>query len=132
MCGEGEEFTSHLFCTCRVVWLVWSKCYEWVGQTFVVHQETKMFFSQFRLMEESAVVNRIWLCVWIAVIGELWKHRNKKIFKNWRVDHSEIFSMAQLKVWSWVTVKVCLACFSYSDWCLEPLVCMRSIRKDKG
>jgi len=37
--------------------------------------------------------------------------------------------MAKLKDWSWVTSKVRLACFSYLDWCLEPLVCMRSIKK---
>jgi len=27
MCGEGEKTMSHLFCTCRIAWLVWSKCY---------------------------------------------------------------------------------------------------------
>jgi len=59
MCGEGEKSTSHLFCTCRVAWLVWFKYYEWVGQAFVVHQEPKMLFSQFRLIKESAVLNRI-------------------------------------------------------------------------
>jgi len=28
LCREEEETTSHLFCTCRVAWLVWLKCYE--------------------------------------------------------------------------------------------------------
>ena len=60
-----------------------------------------MHFSQFRLIEESVVVNRIWLCVWITIIGDLWKHKNKKISKNEHIDHSKIFSMVQLKVWSW-------------------------------
>jgi len=32
-------------------------------------------------------------CVWITVIGEMLKHRNKKIFRNGRIDHLEIFSM---------------------------------------
>jgi len=91
-----------------------------------------MHFTQFRLIEESVVVNRIWLCVWITIIGELWKHRNEKIFINGHINHLEIFSMVQFKVWSWVTSKVRLTCFSYSDWCLEPLVCMRSIKKYKG
>ena len=31
MCGEEEETTSHIFCACMVAWLVWAKCYEWVG-----------------------------------------------------------------------------------------------------
>ena len=129
MCGEGEETTSHIFCTCKVVYLVWFKCYEWVDLALIVHQETKMHFSQFRMVEESEVVNRIWLCMWITIIGELWKQRNKKIFRNGHIDHMEIFSRTQLKVWSWVTSNVCLSRFSYSNWCLKPLVCIRSIKK---
>ena len=53
-----------------------------------------------------------------------------KIFKSGRIDHIEVFTMVQLKVWSWITLKVHLACFSYSDWCLNPLVCMKSIKKN--
>jgi len=82
MCGEDVEITSHLFSTCRVEWLVWSEYYVWVGRTTVVHQDPKLLFSHFRLNEESEDVNRIWYCVWVAVIGELWKQRNKKVFKN--------------------------------------------------
>ena len=78
MCGEGKEITSHLFCTCQVAWLVWSKCYEWMGLASLVYREPKIHFSQFRLIQESEVVNQIWLSVWIAIIGELWKHRKKK------------------------------------------------------
>ena len=97
-----------------------------------VHQEPKRHFAHFRMTKESGVVNQVWLCGWIEIIGELWKQINKKIFKNGRIDHIEIFMMVQLKVWSWVTSKVRLASFSYSDWCLKPLVCMRSIKNNKG
>jgi len=31
MCGEEAETMSDLFGTCRIAWLVWLKCYEWVG-----------------------------------------------------------------------------------------------------
>jgi len=117
MCGEGAETTSHLFCICRVAWLVWSKCYEWVSLASTIHHEPKMHFSQFRMIEESEFVNQIWLCVY-SIIGELWKQKNKKMFRNENVDHLEIFTMEQLNVWSSVTVKVRLTCFSYSDWCL--------------
>ena len=37
-------------------------------------------------------------------------------------------SMAQLKTWLWVTSKVSSACFFFSEWCLNPLVCMYSIK----
>ena len=35
--------------------------------------------------------------MWIVVIGELWKHRNRVIFKEGRVNHLEISIIAQLK-----------------------------------
>ena len=97
--------------------------------TSIAHYEPKKHFAQFRLTKESKVVNNIWSCVWITVIGELWKQRNKKIFRNKTIDHSEIFMMVQLEVWSWVTAKVRLTCFSYSNWCLA---CIRSVIKNSG
>jgi len=66
-------------------------------------------------------------CVWLAVVGELWNHRNRKVFRNGRVDHIEIFAMSQVKAWSWVASKAQGVCFSFSDWCFEPMVCMRSV-----
>ena len=71
MCGEETETTSHLFCICRIAWLVCSKCYEWVGLASMVHQGPKMHFSKFMMIEENKDVNRIWYYVPITVIGEL-------------------------------------------------------------
>jgi len=67
--------------------------------------------------------------IWMTVVGKIWKHRNKSIFRNNRIDHVEVFTVMQLKVWSWITSMVVVASFSYSDWCVDPLVCMKSIRK---
>jgi len=41
----------------------------------MVHQDSKILLSHFRMNEESKDINRIWNCVWIAVIGEIWKQR---------------------------------------------------------
>jgi len=42
------------------------------------------------------------------MVREIWCHRNKDIFKGGVVDHSKIFTLAQLKAWSWVTLKYLL------------------------
>jgi len=55
--------------------------------------------------------------------------RNQVLFKNGKIDSIEIFSLAQLKVWSWITSKDKLTNFSYPQWCLEPMECLRAIRK---
>jgi len=62
--------------------------------------------------------------VWIAVVGELCIHRKKRTFRGGEIDHIEIFTLAHMKVWSWVMSKEHGVSFLYSDWCLEPLICM--------
>ena len=61
-------------------------------------------------------------------MSEVWNHRNRVVFENGRVDLVEVFTVVQRKTWSWVTVKEKLVVFSYSDWCLEPLYCMRYLK----
>ena len=68
--------------------------------------------------------------VWIALVTEIWRHINNcnnSLFKDELVDHSEVFSLTQVKVWSWILSKIPSANFSFPNWCLEPLVCMHSI-----
>jgi len=57
-----------------------------------------LHFLNCKVSEMNKNVNHIWSCMWIVVVDELWKHKNKKIFNSGRIDHIEIFSMVQLKV----------------------------------
>ena len=66
--------------------------------------------------------------IWIGIVSQIWNHRNRVVFENGRVDPVEVFTVAQRKTWSWVTVKEKLVVFSYSDWCLEPQCCMRYLK----
>jgi len=127
-CREIEETTSNLFFECKVALLVWNLCYDWVGMKWANHLESASHFLHFNLIDAPAAINLAFGNIWITLVNDIWHHRNKHIFKGAVIDHSEIFSLAQLKVWSWVTSKDPLACFSFSDWCLDPLVCMFSIK----
>ena len=57
--------------------------------------------------------------IWIAVVNEVWKHRNRVIFKGGAVDVLKVFALVQLKVWSWVTSKSQSTHFSFSVWCID-------------
>jgi len=48
------------------------------------------------------------------------------------VDCVEIFTLAQLKMWSWLTNKERLANFAYPQWCLNPIEYFKSIKKDNS
>ena len=49
--------------------------------------------------------------IWVGFVSEIWNHRNKVVFENGRVDLVEVFTVAQRKTWSWVTVKEKSAAF---------------------
>ena len=127
-CRVKVESTRHSFFECRVAWLVWNKCYARMGLTSVNHHDPVSHFSHFNLLNVLVKVNVVRGMVWIAVVGEIWKHRNKYIIKGGVIDHSKMFTLAQLKVWSWITSKSAHACFSYSEWCIDSLAGMFSIK----
>jgi len=72
-------------------------------------------------------VNDVWGAIWVSVVSEIWKHMNCVIFNRGVVDASEVFALVQMKVWSWLHAKSRYISFSYSDWVLNPLACMRLV-----
>ena len=124
-CRLKEESTSHLLFDCRIAWLVWVQCFAWLGVSSVVPIDPISHFTH--ICNAINPFISVLGSVWISMVRDIWCHRNKVIFKGGVVDHSEIFTLAQLKAWSWVTSKIPSACFSFSDWCLAPLSCLKSI-----
>jgi len=127
LCRVEVESNSHLFFECRFVWLVWSRCFAWLGVQFVSHNDPLLNFSQFRLWNVSASANEMWGVIWTAVVRELWKHRNNVIFNGGVVNGLKVVALVQVKVWSWITSKFLSGLFSFFKWCLEPLVCMTMV-----
>jgi len=54
-----------------------------------------IIFLQFKLGRTSESVNDVWGAIWIVVVSEIWKHRNKVIFKGGVIDVSEIFALVR-------------------------------------
>ena len=118
---------SHLFFECRFAWLVWSRYFAWLGVQFVSHNDPLLNFSQFRLCNASPLVNEMRGVIWTVVVSELWNHRNNVIFNGGVVDGLEVVVLVQVKIWSWIMSKSLSGLFSFSEWCLEPLVCMMMV-----
>ena len=54
-------------------------------------------FMQFIFTNAPFPVNLIMDNIWIAVISEIWRHKNNHLFKGGVVDHSEIFFFGTIK-----------------------------------
>jgi len=66
--------------------------------------------------------------MWLAIVREIWKHKNKVIFCNGRVDEVETFATTQLTAWSWARTDRQIIHFSFPEWCISPKVCLSKIR----
>jgi len=86
-------------------------------------------FIQFIFIDAPLPANLIMDNIWIAVVSENWRHMNNHLFKGGVIDHSEIFSLAQLKFWPWISSKLPYGVFPLFDRCLKSHVCMLSIKK---
>ena len=73
----------------------------------------------------SASINEVWNTIWVRVVGEIWIHKNSIIFNRGVADASEVCTLMQANIWSWISAKSRIASVSFSSLCLEPLECMR-------
>jgi len=113
-CEINVESVSHLFFGCKVAAYVWKECDLWVGLSSVHHNIAASNFIQFELQGTNKNYNILWRCMWVAIIWCIWNQRNNIIFRNARVVADEVFTLAQLKSWSWIVYKNLKALFSYS------------------
>jgi len=126
-CGREEETTSHILVSCKESNKVWNMCLSWMGISSVNHNELICHFEQFSCICLNQEGNRLWKSLW--VVWCIWKHRNRVIFNQVKVDAEEIFIMAQVQSWVWMKHKERKVNFSFSDWILSPLTSINMVTK---
>lgn len=62
----------------------------------------------------------------VCIHLDTWLHRNDRIFNQGKLDFDKVIELVKLRVWIWNNSLVKKGCFSYSNWCINPLVCLRS------
>ena len=126
LCQLQEETCQHLFMECSYAQKVWSLCMQWVDTSSAQQQNLKLHFQSFHLFQVGNKQNRIWKGVWVNIIRCLWDQRNLIIFQQGVVDAEEVFQRVQLKSWLWMKHKVRSFYYSFVDWVLNPIICLRS------
>jgi len=106
---------------------VWKRCEVWLGLQLVHHSSAKSHFLGFGHSGGRKKGKKFWSTLWVLVLWVIWKHRNKIIFDNKMCDVGELFDTIQVKSWAVVRAIYNNAYFSFSDWCLEPRLCMNMI-----
>jgi len=128
LCMKEEETIQHLFTYCEVSQRVWDKCDRWVKLTTVRNNDIINHFRKFYAIGLSKKANIVWKGMSLAIVWEIWKHRNKIVFRNGIVDDVEIFAMAQVSTLQWTKTGRQKVHYSFSDWCLNPRECLVQLR----
>ena len=129
LCGREEETIAHILLSCRESSKVWNKCFSWMGISSVNHNELNYHFEQFSCICFNQDGNRLWKSLWVSIVWSIWKHRNRVIFNQAKVDAEEIFTMTQVQSWVWMKHKEKKVKFSFSDWILSPLTCVNMVTR---
>ena len=95
-----------------------------LGVNTMHHNKPCVNFQHFHLMQLNGKQNKSWKGMWLAIIWEIWKHRNIVIFKQRKVDPKEIFCMTRVSAWTWMKHKLPNVTFSYSVWYQCPIQCL--------
>jgi hypothetical protein len=125
LCGGGSENEDHLFATCPMAWVVWSKVHRWFGMTTVVPGSIGSLFQCFLtcFRNRKRALKGV-ILVWHAVIWVLWRTRNDRIFSGIVVGPEEIFDRIQVVSWKWLLSKKVTLPFLFYEWCIEPFDCI--------
>ena len=60
------------------------------------NNEITNHFRNFYAIGFSKKANIVWKGMWLTIVWEMWKHRNKIVFSNGVLDEVEIFAMTQV------------------------------------
>jgi len=98
---KAEENAQYVLISYDIAQKVWDNWYIWLGISSARPLNIMDHFQSFYFSSISKITNSVWRGMWLAIVSEIWRHRNKIVFNNWVVDGVEIFTLTQLKAWSW-------------------------------
>jgi len=81
LCAESDDSVKYLFFDCKKSKIVWEMCDRWIGVNMVNHNKPCVNFQHFHLMQLNGKQNKSWKGMWLAIIWEIWKHKNMVIFR---------------------------------------------------
>ncbi|GKV44547.1 hypothetical protein SLEP1_g51717 [Rubroshorea leprosula] len=128
MCRGSIEDVNHLFSHCKVAFLVKSKCAQWWRFLSVQLENCLNDFEQQKPLIKDPSVRAGWDVVWFSIIWSLWLARNARIFRNQEHEADKIFELVRLRAFNWIKGRTASYSFSFHDWMLEPVLCLKDKR----
>jgi len=118
---DSMETVDHLFLHCSLFGTVWNHILCWIGFSTVVPLHVSYHFTQFCVGGGGSQVQQTILnVVWFAIVWEIWKERNNKIFNDKECLILRIVDKIKSLSYSWLREKFQVS-LNYHGWWLSPL-----------
>ncbi|GKV24765.1 hypothetical protein SLEP1_g34334 [Rubroshorea leprosula] len=115
LCKEGVEEVNHLFCTCKVAWLVWVKVFKWWGVEVVMPGTVRGVVDFFLWCWGSVGEKELGACMFLVTSWYLWFWRNSLVFRNNGELKEQLLELIQVKSYLWIRNKVNGCVFSLAQ-----------------
>lgn len=93
LCKKNGELVSHLFIHCIFARDIWAYFLGWVNWVWVMPKDVKDLFHQWNGPGFGASGKMFWSCLIHAVLWNIWKERNMRIFEGKLKSKSEVMDM---------------------------------------
>lgn len=96
LCEENEESINHMLGCC--INQVWMRCYNWLGITFVLHEDARQLFRQHRNTLFTRPISR-WWSVWATGIWSIWVQMNDVHFNSGADSVEKVVDLIKFCSW---------------------------------
>ena len=119
-CGEVET-SSHLFLHFIIFGSVWNHIHRWIDVTTIMPCDVSSLFNQFNYIGGAAKSRRFILqVIWCAIVWEILKERNNRIFKNKNSSLLQVVDKIKSSTFMWLKGKYATLPSNYHGWWLSP------------
>lgn len=123
-CSNSIEIVEHLFISCRFSYGIWMNVYNWIGLEAALAGTVSELLLQHLGLILGRESGHCWRKLWFSTIWSIWLLRNEVIFKQGSLDLVKVINLIKMRAWFWNKSLSKRNSFSYTDWCINPLVCL--------
>ncbi|GKU95341.1 hypothetical protein SLEP1_g8712 [Rubroshorea leprosula] len=131
LCKEGVEDVNHLFCTCKVAWLVWVKVFKWWGVEVVMLDTMRGMVDLFLWCVGSVGGKELGACLFLVTSWYLWFWRNILVFRSNGELKEQLLELIKVKSYFWIRNKVNGCVFPLAQWQSNPRECAKELKSYK-
>jgi hypothetical protein len=95
-CFKEVEDTHHIFFTCTVPSLIWSKVFRWMRVNPISFVVISNHFTLFGGLLKGSHYKKFRYLIWLITTWSIWRKRNNIIFRGEFVNISSISSLDQI------------------------------------